>query len=60
MKFPKRLSHAFYGMAITRQFESTLRRVRTALAFLIATLILSFLSLLIIAAYFLIHLIQGR
>ena len=47
-------------MPVARVARDTLKWAKVALGFFIAVCVVAFLSLVIIATYFLIHLVQGR
>lgn len=55
-----KLRRSLLMLPLVRPAEKTLKRVREALVAFVVTSIVAFLCLLIIATYFLVHLIQGR
>ncbi len=60
MRLTTRVLHTIGTLSLRRQIDQTLKRAKVALAVFIAVCVIAFLSLIVIASYFLIHLIQGR
>jgi hypothetical protein len=60
MGFIRQMIRTMTGIRVARHIDVIMRRIRIALGFAIAVFVMSFLSLIIIAVYFLTHLIQGR
>jgi len=60
MSLQSKVTHAFLKTHLGQHLDSVIRRVKVALALLIATLSLAFICLLTVTTYVIILMVQGR